>query len=32
MRIKIAYLCNFYDVSQITLDKMVAMATSEVQK
>ena len=31
MRIKIAYLCNFYDFSQSTLDKMVAKVTSEVQ-
>ena len=29
-RRKIAKLCNFYDFSQSTLDKMVAMVTSEV--
>ena len=32
MRIKIAEVCNFYDFSQGTLDRMVAMVTGEVQK
>ena len=30
MRIKIAQICNFYDFSQSTLDRMVAMVTGEV--
>ena len=30
MRIKTAQICNFYDFSQSTLDKMVAMVTGEV--
>ena len=32
MRIKIVSLCNSYDFSQSTLDQMVAMVTSEVQR
>ena len=32
IRIKVAELCNFYDFIQSTLDKMVVMATNEVQK
>ena len=32
MRIQIAKLCNFHDFSQSTLEKMVAMVTSKVQK
>ena len=31
MRIKTAYFSNFYDFSQSTLDKMVAMVTGEVK-